>query len=342
METVAFCEWEEFPQRVLKKHWPHVLVYGDIKELTYERLQKDKVVGYANSVEQHSGVYGGKSERGETTPSSRPVQSGDSGGYESGGHEIDLICGGFPCQPFSTAGKQRAQEDDRHLWPEMFRLIRECQPTWVIGENVAGLINLGLDEVCADLEGEGYSVQPFVIPACAIGAPHRRDRLWIIACKNGDANANRIGSGRRRLLRSHQQEINQRGCKQRRTEPRDRKEREPRSVCQNVADPCSFGSSGQGRAVRSGNQEKERDRQECRVINDRGRTPKPGMGRGLDGIPAQLDAIRRGWLDGTWEQGIPRVSTENHYRKDRLKAYGNAVVPQVVQVIGEAIMGHKS
>ena len=93
----------------------------------------------------------------------------------------DVIVGGFPCQPFSHAGKQRAQDDPRHLWPEMFRLIRECRPTWVIGENVAGIIKLGLDEVLSDLESEGYATRTFNIPACAVGAPHIRQRLWIIA-----------------------------------------------------------------------------------------------------------------------------------------------------------------
>ncbi len=93
----------------------------------------------------------------------------------------DVICGGFPCQPFSHAGRQQAQDDPRHLWPEMFRLIRECRPTWVVGENVAGIISLGLDEVLSDLESEGYATRTFNIPACAVGAPHIRQRIWIVA-----------------------------------------------------------------------------------------------------------------------------------------------------------------
>lgn len=94
---------------------------------------------------------------------------------------VDVVCGGFPCQPFSDAGHRLGKEDDRHLWPEMLRIIKECQPAWVIGENVNGFIRMALDSVCADLEGAGYKVQPVVIPACAVGAPHRRDRVWIIA-----------------------------------------------------------------------------------------------------------------------------------------------------------------
>ena len=93
----------------------------------------------------------------------------------------DVIVGGYPCQPFSVAGKQRGAEDDRHLWPEVHRLITEIRPTWCIFENVAGHIKLGLDEVLSDLEAEGYAARPFVIPACGVDAPHRRDRVWIVA-----------------------------------------------------------------------------------------------------------------------------------------------------------------
>ncbi len=94
---------------------------------------------------------------------------------------VDVICGGYPCQPFSTAGKRAGAEDDRHLWPEFSRLVAELRPAWVIGENVAGHISMGLDDVLSDLEGQGYACRTFVIPACAVGAPHRRDRCWIVA-----------------------------------------------------------------------------------------------------------------------------------------------------------------
>ena len=133
-ETVAFCEIEEFPRKVLAKHWPDVPCYRDVRELTAEQ------VGAA-----------------------------------------DVVCGGYPCQPFSTAGKRLGEEDDRHLWPEFMRLVAELRPTWVIGENVAGHISMGLDAVLSDLENEGYSCRPFVVPACAVDAPHRRDRVWTVA-----------------------------------------------------------------------------------------------------------------------------------------------------------------
>ena len=98
---------------------------------------------------------------------------------------IDILTGGFPCQPYSMAGKRKGKDDERHLWPEMLRAIREIQPRWVVGENVLGLVNwdggLVFDEVQADLESQGYEVQPYVLPACAVNAPHRRDRVWFVA-----------------------------------------------------------------------------------------------------------------------------------------------------------------
>ena len=103
-----------------------------------------------------------------------------------------LITGGYPCQPFSQAGKRRGAEDDRHLWPSMFGIIRTSRPNWILAENVAGHVTLGLDEVLADLEGEDYAVQPIIIPACAVDAPHRRDRVWILGNSQRDSgNASR-------------------------------------------------------------------------------------------------------------------------------------------------------
>lgn len=107
--------------------------------------------------------------------------------------KVDVVCGGFPCQPFSVAGKKKGTEDNRDLWPEMFRVIQQAQPTWVIGENVANFTNMAFTRTKADLESEGYTVQPFIIPACALGAWHRRDRVWIVARKDSATNTSSIG-----------------------------------------------------------------------------------------------------------------------------------------------------
>lgn len=122
----------------------------------------------------------------------------------TGMRTVDIISGGFPCQPFSIAGKQRSTEDDRYLWPEMYRVIQELRPSWVLGENVAHIVNLALDQVLSDLENAGYEVQTFLVPACGVDAPHKRDRVAIVAhainrsgalCGNGQLQ-NASGNGR--------------------------------------------------------------------------------------------------------------------------------------------------
>ena len=140
METVAFCEYDEKARLVLKKHWPEVPIYNDVRELNGRQFE---------------------------------------------GQSIDLICGGFPCQPYSVAGDRLGEKDDRHLWPEYFRLIQEIRPTWIIGENVFGIINLFIDSVLSDLESAGYRHETLIIPACAVNAPHRRERVWIVAHSAG-------------------------------------------------------------------------------------------------------------------------------------------------------------
>ncbi|WP_336774241.1 DNA cytosine methyltransferase [Paenibacillus sp. MMO-58] len=158
IETVAFCEREPFPQKVLRKHWPDIPIYDDVCTLTKERLEADGI------------------------------------------GSIELIHGGYPCQPFSHAGKRKGKEDDRHLWPEVRRLIETIRPRWFVGENVAGHVTLGLDDVLSDLGELGYTAQPFVIPACAVNAPHRRDRVFIVAYSSGIGWNNRSHNREERYI----------------------------------------------------------------------------------------------------------------------------------------------
>jgi DNA (cytosine-5)-methyltransferase 1 len=132
LETIGFSEIDPFCCKVLKKHWPDVPNYGDIKSLNFH------------------------------------------------GH-VDVITGGFPCQPFSIAGKKKGKDDNRYLWPEFLRIIKQSNPTWIIAENVTGIVGMELDNIIDDLEAENYETQAFIIPACASNAPHRRDRVWIVA-----------------------------------------------------------------------------------------------------------------------------------------------------------------
>lgn len=265
MQTVAFCEIEKFPQEVLRKHWPEVPIYEDIRKLTAERLREDSIGA------------------------------------------IDVICGGFPCQPFSFAGQQRGTEDHRDLWPEMFRLIQECKPTWVIGENVAGFIDMAFERTALDLESAGYEVQPVIIPACAVGAPHRRDRVWIIA----HANRQRCGSGgdyrKERHLPANGEWHNQE------TQP-DRQQLQLEHGTDGTVYAHTY---GEGLQIRIKN-----------PLGEVARNPEPE---------------RQSSVSGEWQFIKPAVCGDNHgipRRVDRIKALGNAVVPQIPEIIGRAIMNN--
>ena len=183
--------------------------------------------------------------------------------------EFDLICGGIPCQPFSVAGRKKGKEDDRHLWPYMFEIIKHKTPSWVIVENVGGFVNVALDDVCLNLETEGYATQSFVIPACGIEAPHRRDRVWIIG--KSVANTTKLSGN------EHVNESNQ-SCDG---------EQQQRVQAQ------SGGESGYETHFQTKQWQSE-----------------PRMGRVAHGIPNRVD---------------------------RLKALGNAIVPQIIYNIGIAI-----
>lgn len=183
--------------------------------------------------------------------------------------KVEVICGGYPCQPFSQAGKQRGTEDDRHLWPEYLRLIREIKPKWVIAENVVGHIRLGLDQVLSDLEAEDYATETYNIPACGLNAHHRRQRIWIVAHSNLQSEQ----------VHTNSSPLGLQGCTQ---------ESFPRV------------SDLQSKLIGSG--------ETIAYVSDSCESPVLGV-----------------------TNGFPR-------RVDRVKRLGNAVVPQIPEMLGMAIM----
>jgi len=352
-------EIDDFCNKVLEKHWPDVKRYRDIKELRGDELEP-----------------------------------------------VDLICGGFPCQPFSTAGKRRSKEDDRYLWPEMLRVIRAVRPNWIIGENVAGIVSLALDDVLSDLESEGYSCQSFIIPACAVNAPHRRDRVWIIAHRNSERQLQQEGTleeQRRRIGDNNKQNAADSDNSRSRTS-RDGGNREWQEKDKGQEGFSQYESSGYNEAT--SNSESARARLDKRQLwglpeqadkpnatpdtegssnrgklrNNDGETqkkPKPEeqhknetrqhisisgnvtdtQSKRLEGYGQhgqqqengqswsdRLAQIEESYWQENWIQvaaslcrvddGLPRRMD----RAKRLKALGNAVVPQIVEIIGKAIM----
>jgi len=206
---------------------------------------------------------------------------------------VDLICGGFPCQPFSAAGKRRSKEDDRYLWPEMLRIIRSVRPNWIIGENVAGIVSLALDDVLSDLENEGYTCQSFIIPACAVNAPHRRDRVWIVANRNGKGQLQQEGVV-----------TEERGW-----------------ISDGIEQTAPNTDSEHREESKPGNQlEQARRKESLRRSMDESLWQETWLHaasricRVDDGLPRRMDASKR------------------------IAALGNAVVPQIVEIIGRAIM----
>lgn len=275
--------------------------------------------------------------------------------------KIDILTGGFPCQPYSTAGLRKGKEDERHLWPEMLRAIREIKPRWVVGENVLGLVgwNDGMvfEEVQADLEAQGYEVQPYVLPAASVGAPHRRDRVWFVAYSGGFRHERRsdsdwsqqnqaewanlqymfAGPGEEWTSSNSTSDRREREgtgveVKDRQTESGITWELEGRSegLCIQESATNSNNKGIQGRSS-PGNLSKSRSesKQQFRGYNKPDNwsmfpTQSP-VCSGNDGISSKLDGI-----------------TFSKWRTESIKAGGNAIVPQVVHQIFKAIQEYEN
>jgi DNA (cytosine-5)-methyltransferase 1 len=284
-KTVAFCEMDKYCKLVLQKHWKGVKIYNDVKELKGEEI-----------IKEHG--------------------------------TIDIVVGGFPCQPFSIAGARKGTDDNRHLWPEMFRIIKELKPRWVIGENVRNIISIQngmvFENVCTDLEGEGYEVRAFNIPAAGVGAPHKRERVWIVAnsrCtlrqgselerenanEGGQENANQhqrssgtpehnVANTNTRLSEQSNQEVQARG-------------NTLNSSCEDVA-----------------NTNGERQQEQCGT--------ESVQKEGNESQRSSSQARHTGWES---EPDVGRVAHGLSGRVHRLKALGNSIVPKIAEEIGRAI-----
>lgn len=303
-QNLFHCEIQEFPRKVLQYWFPNSESYEDITKTDFHQ-------------------WHGK---------------------------VDVLTGGFPCQPFSLAGRRKGADDNRYLWPQMLRAIRQIHPTWVVGENVAGIKTMvescqvtqmgrtddlfeenyiyreesrfTLDKICADLEAEGYSVQPIVIPACSVGAPHRRDRVWIVARRISTTPFNPNSSNDSRKS----EKIQGKSQKERLSERNDiRKPGFTSDVLGHTSHAISERLEGM---YQSWGEESER---KC-VWRDFARHCEEGhwkhfptqspVCRGNDGIPFDVDSLTI---------SFPK------WRQESIKAYGNAWVPQVAYEIFCAI-----
>lgn len=231
-----------------------------------------------------------------------------------------LLTGGFPCQPYSCAGKKMGNEDDRALWPEMRRVIAESKPRWVVAENVPGFVDMALDGALSDLETDGYEVRTLVIPACAVNAPHRRDRVWIVAHHARQNDWEYHGEpGKRQIQQSgisHGENVVANPKSVGSESPRTEK---PESQGAERAD------GGRTFVANPDSQPKNRPaiaRRQCR----RGQL-ESGLGGMAHGLPGRMD----GHFDE--EPNIPRIATGIPDRAARLRALGNSIVPQVAYQI---------
>ena len=287
-ETVAFCEIDKYCKLLLQKHWKGVKIYDDVKKITKEGFEADGI------------------------PSP------------------DVITGGFPCQPFSVAGKQKGTSDNRHLWPEMFRIIKAFKPRFVIGENVRGIINIQdgmvFETVCTDLESEGYEVQPFIIPAAGVGAPHRRERVWILAIREESMeNSRRTLRQGTELRETNEDEI--------RKEDAHQHQRSSRPSESDVADTNTRLGNGQNQEIQTGRNTSNTSSEDV-ADNDGERQQEQRRSESIQKEKSRFEC------ESWWsvEPNVGRVAHGVQGRVHRLKGLGNAIVPQIAEEIGRAII----
>jgi DNA (cytosine-5)-methyltransferase 1 len=318
--NIFHCEINPFGKQVLNYYWPNSISYDDIKTTDFSI---------------HRGT-------------------------------IDVLTGGFPCQPYSQAGKRLGKEDDRHLWPYMLRAIQQIKPRWIVGENVSGIINwndgLVFDEVQTQLEAEGYEVQAYVLPAVSVNAPHRRDRVWFIA----HSVDRRYSAGRSQVEEKDGiQEIGRQamGCGE-----FDRTGISPiiTNSQSNGNRGILSGMEGKNDSKRESQKHRENNLQlgnngeKWNVTNSGNEQLQGSQLNGSIGSKGQVETDGRqfsGSVCSKWEQfptqppicsgndGLPdRLAgiTVSKHRGESIKAYGNAIVPQVIHQIFKSIAEYEN
>lgn len=302
MRTVAFCEIEPFCRAVLRKHWPNVPIFRDIKHVTTESIRRLQ--------------------------------------------PIDLVCGGFPCQPVSVAGARRGEADERWLWPEFARVIREVEPRWVLAENVPGLLSADRGRlfggILRDLAALGFDVEWHCISAASVGAPHRRERVWII----GHADSNDVGAERGIPKRSHTESSGS-CCDVANTDSRGCEGERRGGVLNGIRETLRDNFDGCDRAVADTPSERLEGWSKSKAARQTFRLAcHLGVALGnANGAPSDTFAAggrpRSAVGESSWwsfEPDVGRVANGIPARVDRLRSLGNAVVPQIPEIIGRAII----
>lgn len=282
--TIQFCEIDKWCHKILKKHWPKVPIHDDINTLTVEQVKKNI-------------LYNDKEET--------------------------IITGGVPCQPASTAGKRLGDADDRWLWPQTIRFIGKFKPTYAVLENVAGLVSMDngktLDGILSDLENEGYTVESFIIPACGVGAWHRRDRIWIVAYNNTVRCNDGKLSGTKRDEPKYKSFDRDEGLDKDVSDTRLQRQEISKEQTTGVKQCSQDVSDPQG--------------ERCQQCEQPGPQELPTSERQIL-LCGSGDGHSGGW---STEPSVGRVVNGIPNRVDRLKGLGNAIVPQVVFEIFKVI-----
>ena len=357
---VCFVEMDKFCQKVLRKNFGDVPIVEDVRDV-------ERIVAY--TMRSGAGKYKEDLRQGQQTKGRIRVESDGEDGTGTthpyaGNTDVTLLTGGFPCQGFSVAGKQRGKEDVRYLWPEMLEIISATRPDWVIAENVTGIIKLALDTVLSDLETEGYTCQAFIIPACSQNAPHRRDRVWIVGnrikqglegywelCRELDVQCDQPGREQEKQIRpvspsgvcKRNEDVadTEDGSQLQTNETSTIRREDPRMDvrrCGSFKDVADTTGGQREQCISEGQQVSRFSERGQRIDREHeGSTQGKFITefcRVAPRLSQRLD--RHQWNNGEWP-GVPRVAVGVKDRVNRLKALGNSIVPQCVIPIMEAI-----